>query len=87
MTNVREAEVLLRVTSANNATGIIGGPHSVVGYTLSGALATLSRCLPDTIEVIEWFGRPALRARLVGFGEHVWYLNLAERKDDPWAQC
>lgn len=79
--------MLLRVTSANNATGIIGGPHSAVGYTLSGALAMLSRCDPDTLRVENWFRRPALIARLPGFGEHVWYLNLAERKEDPWAPC
>lgn len=85
MTNITDARRLLTQTAKNNATGIIGGPHSANGYTLPGALGTLERCVPDTIRVIEWFGRPALCARLVGFGEHVWYLNTDERKADPWA--
>jgi hypothetical protein len=82
--NVKEARTLLTQTSTNNATGIIGGPHSCVGYTLSGALTILERCDERTLRKEDWFGRPALLVRLPGFGEHVWYLNLDERKADPW---
>lgn len=80
---IEEAAALLRQTAANNATGIIGGPHSIVGYTLSGALAMLERA--ETIELTQVHGHSTLIAHLAGYGDHFWYLNPNSRKEDPWA--
>lgn len=80
---IEEAAALLRQTSTNNATGIIGGPYSVVGYTLSGALSLLQRCTGPHLG--RYHGHDVLVAYLAGHGDHIWYLNPRSRTEDPWA--
>jgi hypothetical protein len=78
------AAAYLRATSVNNATGLIGGPYTPVGYTLSGAL----RLLDAATEVYRgyWHGQETVQA-VLPTGEHVWYLRINPPYDydaDPW---
>lgn len=72
-----EAVTLLEVTASHMPDGIIAGPHSVVGYTLSGAIRILGRC--QTF----WVDDGLLSADLPGHGTHVWTLRL-KPQPDPW---
>jgi hypothetical protein len=81
--SVAEASDLLTRTSTNNATGLIGGPFSVTGYTLDGSL----RILKDarTIERGRYRGVDTICALYPRLGAHMWYLNLQPRRENPWA--
>ena len=81
-----QAVDLLTRTSTNNYAGIIAGPHSPVGYTLTGAIRMLKRCDPDMIVICNWRGDiQAIVAQIPGHGAHVWYINLEAKVLDPWA--
>ena len=73
-----EAIDLLTRTSTNNRTGLIGGPYSVTGYTLSGSINIINQC--EKIEASSLRGQEAICAVLPGKGAHVWYLRLEPRK-------
>jgi hypothetical protein len=73
---------LLTRTSTNNRTGLIGGPYSVTGYTLTGALAIVERC--EQFERVRHRSHDAICGWLAGHGAHIWYLRLDPPKEDPW---
>lgn len=79
LTNARD---LLARTSARAPGGLIAGPNTAVGYTLTGALRILERA--DEIALGTWHGARTIQVRTPQ-GEHVWILRDRPADLDPWS--
>jgi hypothetical protein len=77
-----EAANLLRMTSRNNRSGLIGSPTVVVGQTIEGALSALDGL--EGIRLVRQDGQEVLTGERAGYGAHSWYLNRTSPKPDPW---